>query len=262
VKRHIKRVDGNNYSIYKGDCLDVLPLLKSESVNLVVTSPPYNALQEYEDDLSEEEYEEFITNVFTRISRVLKPDARICWIVAPTISRKNREFPFPLEYITIKAACNSGIKFWESIVWDQGHSEAHTAWGSWQSASAPFIRHKTERVLLFVKNTRRRISRGVSNKFGDKEFEHSTLDVWNITPCKDRVHPCSFPLALAKRCIKMFSYVDDVVLDLFMGVGTTGIACSRLKRFFIGIEKKHEYFIESKKRLVNLIDFLKVDTND
>lgn len=240
--------------IYRSDCRDILPAIAN--VNLVVTSPPYNSNQEYETLLSEDEYFTFIRECFALIKDSLVEDGRICWVVAPTISRKNAEFPFPLVYITIKAAIMAGLTFWEEIIWDQLHSEAKTAWGSYQSASAPFIRHQTERILLFTKTSRKRSDKGISNSFKKKEFEHSTLDVWRIKPVTHPIHPCPFPLALAIRCIKLFSYIDDVVLDPFMGSGTVGEACKRLDRQFIGIEKVPKYFTCARNQLRDLKEYI------
>lgn len=241
--------------LYLGDCQEIIPKIEWQPVNLVVTSPPYNARQEYEGEMTEEEYCEFILGTFKLIKKVLAEDGRVAWVVAPTISEKGKELPFPLEYLSIKAALEAGLNFWESIVWDQGHTEAQTAWGSWQSSSAPYIRHKTERVLLFTKNGRKRQTKGESNKFGEKEFEHSTLDMWQIAPTQDPVHPCPFPLKLALRCVKLFSYKGDVVLDPFMGSGTTGEAC-KIGRKFIGIEKDPNYFKRAKERLISLHKYI------
>jgi site-specific DNA-methyltransferase (adenine-specific) len=237
-------------TIYEIDCLKGLSKLPSNIVNCVISSPPYNSGQEYEELLSNDAYESFITSVFTGLKRVLVKDGRICWIVAPTISRKEVEFPFPLEYITMKAAEKAKLIFWETIVWNQGNSEAQTAWGSWRSASAPFIRHQTERVLLFVKETRKRIEKSKSTEFREKEFEHATLDVWSITPeTRQGVHPCPFPTRLVERCLKLLTYKGDIVLDPFIGSGQVGIACRRLKRNFIGFDSNPNYVKYAKSRL-------------
>lgn len=236
--------------VYNVDCLDGIAKLPSECINCVITSPPYNAGQEYEELLSDDAYESFITAVFTALQRVLKGDGRICWVIAPTISRKGIEFPFPLEYITMKAAEKAKLVFWETIVWNQLNTEAQTAWGSWQSASAPFIRHQTERVLLFVKKTRKRAEKSKSTEFRAKEFERATLDIWTIVPeTKQGIHPCPFPLALVERCLKLFTYKHDLVLDPFMGLGTVGVACKRLQRQFLGFELNAAYTNAAKARL-------------
>jgi site-specific DNA-methyltransferase (adenine-specific) len=237
-------------TVYNIDCLEGLSKLPSNIINCVISSPPYNSGQEYEELLSDEAYEAFITSVFVALKRVLTRDGRICWIIAPTISRKTTEFPFPLEYITMKAAEKAGLIFWETIVWNQMNTEAQTAWGSWRSASAPFIRHQTERVLLFVKETRRRIEKVKSTEFREKEFEHSTLDIWAITPETTRMlHPCPFPLALVERCLKLFTYRGDLVVDPFIGSGQVGIACKRLGRNFIGFDSNPNYVIYARSRL-------------
>lgn len=236
--------------IYKIDCRDGISKLSDSFVNCVISSPPYNSGQEYEEHLSDSAYELFITSIFSALKRVLTKDGRICWIVAPTISRKETEFPFPLEYITMKAAEKANLIFWETIIWNQLNTEAQTAWGSWQSASAPFIRHQTERILLFVKETRKRLEKQPSKEFKKKEFESSTLDVWKITPETKRIiHPCPFPLSIVERCLKLFTYKGDIVLDPFAGSGTVGVACKRLGRRFLGFELNADYVKYAKSRL-------------
>lgn len=249
---------GKSYEIYCADCRDVLANeIDKNSVHLTVTSPPYNARQEYESQLSEDEYLDFIIEVFQKIKRVLHDRGRICWNVAPTINEKNKEFPFPLEFLTIEAARKAGLIFWESIVWNQLHTEANTAWGSYKSPNAPVVRHMTERVLFFVKTSRRRGEKGrPQNEFKKGEFEELTLDLWTISPTHNSKHPCPFPVELAERCLKFLSFKPDTILDPFMGIGTVGQACSNLgRKMFIGIDKEKKYFKTASYNVKNLLEY-------
>jgi site-specific DNA-methyltransferase (adenine-specific) len=145
----------------------------------------------------------------------------------------------------------NGLTIKENIIWDQSNSGCDTAWGSWQSASSPHIRHLTEMILVGYNTQWKKTNKGKSDITGD-EFSKWTLDKWKISPERDRSHPAPFPEELAKRCIKLFSYVGDVVLDPFSGSGTTCAVAKKFGRQYIGIDLDAEYTRLAQKRLDNI----------
>jgi len=232
-----------------GDCLEVLKWMPDECVDIVITSPPYNAGKEYERRLSEEEYTSFLADVFTNLKRVLKPDGRFCWNVPYQMRLSGVGEPFSPWECSMKAIRKVGLKFRDNITWNQLHSDNDTAWGSWMSASAPWLRHMTEAIIIGYKKSWKKLKRGESDITRD-EFLKFVLDLWSIPTASRNVgHPCPFPEELAYRCIKLFSYVRDIILDPFCGSGTTCLVAIRLNRCFIGIDIKPEYVRISKKRV-------------
>lgn len=240
--------------VIHGDAYEQLCTLDSESVDLIVTSPPYNAGKSYEKKLSDSEYYEFIFPIAQQFLRILKPDGRFVINVAFNINRINEgsqnsvHFPF---VAWIDAIRNSGLSLKENIIWDQSNSGCDTAWGSWRSASAPHIRHMTENLLIGYKTQWMKINKGKSDLTAT-EFPIFTLDKWQFGVETNRVHPAPFPEELAKRCIKLFSYVGDLVVDAFNGSGTTCVVAKKLGRRFIGIDSSLDYCKLAEKRVANV----------
>lgn len=224
---------------------------------MIVTSPPYNAGKEYEPKLSEQEYYAFINPIVKEFARVLKPDGRFAINVCFNINRineiGNREantvlFPFLSWIDSIRA---NGLNLKENIIWDQSNSGCDTAWGSWKSPSAPHIRHLTENILIGYNKQWKKINQGKSDLTGE-EFSIWTLDKWKMSSERERIHPAPFPEELAKRCIKLFSYIGDVVLDPFSGSGTTCAVAKKFGRQYIGIDLSPEYTKLAQKRIDNI----------
>lgn len=236
-----------------GNCLTELTKIQSESVDLIVTSPPYNAGKEYEGILSEAEYFAFINPIVSEFERVLKPDGRFAINVTFNINRveeaeKTVLFPF---FSWIDALRQNHLHIKENIIWDKLNSGCKTAWGSWKSPSAPHIRHMTENILIGYKKQWKKINQGKTD-LTNTEFTLWTLDKWRFCCESNREHPAPFPEELAKRCIKLFSYIGDVVLDPFSGSGTTCAVAKKFGRQYIGIDLSAEYTKLAQKRLDNI----------
>lgn len=234
-----------------GDCVEVMKTFPDLSVDLVVTSPPYNLQKEYELWRSESQYLSFVKTVLTEIYRVLKVAGRVCWNV-PNQIRLNRDGKLWSPMIKTATLLEQlKFKFFDVVIWDQGYSDSATAWGSWKSASAPFIRHQCESILVFYKiKWKKRF--GVSD-LATKEFMQLTKsELWKISPETNRLHPAPFPEELAKSCIKLFSFVDDVILDPFVGSGTTCAVAKKLRRRWVGVDVQEEYVRMAKERLKSL----------
>jgi site-specific DNA-methyltransferase (adenine-specific) len=143
-----------------------------------------------------------------------------------------------------------GWKYHSTIIWNEQNISRRTAWGSWLSASAPFIIAPVEVILILYKKMWKKKHKGKSDLVR-KDFIEWTNGVWNFSgESRNRIgHPAPFPLELPRRCIKLFSYVGDTVLDPFLGSGTTLLACLETKRAGIGIEINKNYCDLAIKRL-------------
>ena len=223
--------------------------LPSNSVHLVVTSPPYNVGKEYDEDLDLNEYREFLKRVFREVKRVLVPGGRLCINIA-NLGRK----PYlPLHIYIIQDMLELGFLMRGEIIWKKaGGGSPSTAWGSWLSAKNPTLRDQHEYILVFSKDTFTR-----QNPFGRKstisreEFLEFTKSVWTFpaVSAKEIGHPAPFPVELPYRLIQLYTFEGEVVLDPFMGSGQTAIASLKSKRFYVGYEIVPEYVELAQKRI-------------
>lgn len=226
--------------------------------NLIVTSPPYNIGIEYDkhnDTMTYPEYLKWGKQWLTKMYDFLEDDGRICINVPLTTSPKHLNktkgvddinYPVVADYTQL---CQKiGFKYWRTLIWEKMMSNSQTTWGSWRSASAPFMRDPSEAILIFYKKNWKRKIKGTSTISG-KDFMAFTKNVWKIHPETKSKHPAAFPLELPMRCIKLLSYKEDVVCDPFMGSGTSGEAAVREGRRFVGIDKSAEYFSWAKDRI-------------
>jgi site-specific DNA-methyltransferase (adenine-specific) len=231
-----------SYQIYNHRSQEMVELA-DESVHLVVTSPPYNGkinYDVYKDDLPLNLYLELIQGVLEECHRVLVKGGRICINIA-NIFRK----PYiPLTYYYHKMLRNIGFLCMGEIIWEKGASATHsTAWGSWQSQTSPSLRDSHEYVLVYCKEKfeREKPSYFKEETWEKGEFEELTRGEWTIHSEQSKIHPAIFPEELARRCIKLYSFRRDVVLDPFMGSGTTLVAAKKEKRSGIGYDVSLKY---------------------
>ncbi len=223
--------------------------IPDNSVHLMITSPPYNVGKEYEESMTLKEYRSFLTTVFKEVYRVLVPGGRACVNVA-NLGRK----PYlPLHAFLITDMLNIGFLMRGEIIWDKGAGGlSSTAWGTWCSAKNPTLRDVHEYILVFSKSRyARQTSTGKTDDITRDEFLEFTQSVWRFGPesAKKIGHPAPFPLELPRRLIKLYSFTGDVVLDPFMGSGTTALAALMLERVFIGYEVNSEYLQLATNRI-------------
>jgi site-specific DNA-methyltransferase (adenine-specific) len=229
--------------------------VKPNSIDLIVTSPPYNVDIEYEgyrDDVPYEKYLEF-TEKWLRIAyELLKPDGRMCLNIPLDKSKGRTRKGFQSVYVdVVTIAKKVGFNYFSTIIWNEGNISKRTAWGSFASASAPYVIAPVEVIVLLYKHSWKKLKKGISD-ISPEEFKQWTLGLWTFpgeNP-KNVGHPAPFPIELPWRCIKLFSYIGDIVLDPFVGSGTTLIAAYMLRRRAIGIDISRKYCEIARERLI------------
>ena len=231
-------------------CADFLTVpLPAASVDLTVTSPPYGVDVQYatfDDGLPYEEYLDFSARWLARCLAVTKADGRLC-LNLPLDTNKGGQRSVYADVLAV--AKRVGWQYFSTIVWNEQNISRRTAWGSWKSASAPYIIAPVEVIVLLYKDQWRKADRGRSDIERD-EFIDWTNGVWTFNGERKSVgHPAPFPLDLPTRCIKLFSYVGDTVLDPFAGSGSTMLACQALGRRGIGVDVSSEYCALIRRRL-------------
>lgn len=242
-----------NISLYENSVLDSL-LLAPQSVDLIITSPPYNVGIEYNSNDDTHEYESYLAFCEKWLMNCYlwaKDGARFCLNI-PLDKNKGGQQSVGADITTL--AKKIGWKYHGTIVWNEGNISRRTAWGSWLSASAPYVIAPVELVLVLYKGEWKKAQKGISSINKD-EFMAWTNGLWSFNgESKKRVgHPAPFPRELPKRCIRLFSFVGDVVCDPFSGSGTTMIESYLNKREFIGIEIDKEYCELAKNRFLQTI---------
>ena len=230
--------------------------IPNNSLHLMITSPPYNVSKEYDNDLSLNEYLNLLKNCFAETYRILVDGGRACINIA-NIGRK----PYiPLSDYVSKIMIEIGFNMRGEIIWNKSAGAGiSTAWGSFQSASNPILRDVHEYILIFSKGNYKR-ERDKEEKelrkdnITKEEFIEWTKSVWtmNTESAKRIGHPAPFPEELPNRLIKLFSFTNDIVIDPFMGSGTTAIAAIKNNRNFVGYEINKEYINLANNRILNL----------
>ncbi len=221
--------------------------LENNSVSLTVTSPPYNIGKDSDSDLTDDKYWSMMENIFKETYRVTQSGGRLVVNVA-NLGRKPY-IPFS-KYFT-ELLIETGFIMRGEIIWQKSKgANANFAWGSWLSASNPVIRDIHEYCLVFSKDSLKKSTQGESS-LEKEEFMESTLSIWNINPEKAKKigHPAPFPVELPKRFINLYSFKEDLVLDPFIGSGTTAIASKLMQRNYVGYEINKDYIEIANKRL-------------
>ncbi len=245
-------------NIYMGDAVTILKKMPSDSIHLVLTSPPYNVghnYDGYDDNLDWNRYKKFMEEVMKEIYRILVKGGRLAINVPFAVKNKNtKEVKFLATLIA--GICEEiGFKEFEFIVWHKGKGQNHfqgnnTAWGSWKSPSNPVFRPLGEIIMVFSKEQTKLVGDKEKSDITAEEFKEWTKNVWYIVNNQDKKeHPCPFPDELAKRIIKLYSYVDNIVLDPFNGIGTTTTTAYKLGRKYIGIDLSEKYCEIAKNKI-------------
>ena len=240
-----------------GCCEELLPSLLNCSIDLVVTSPPYNVnlgnnafhkkpYDLYNDNKKHKEYIEWLRSIFEAVYPKLLSGGRVCINIG---DGKNGAVPTSSDVIQFMTELH--YLPMSHIIWYKKHTSSRTAWGSWKSPSCPSFPTTFEHILIFAKE-HTKLQRKGETDLTKEEFVKWTDPMWVFPPeNKQRQygHPAMFPEELPYRLIKMLSWVDAVVFDPFMGLGTTAVACKKLNRRCIGFEQSQEYFSKAVDRV-------------
>ena len=240
-----------SYKLIQGDSTKK-NLIEKSSIDLIITSPPYNVGKKYNgkekgDCLSYSEYMDFTGSWLNNCYYWSKPTGRLCVNVSID---KNKHGKQPLCADITTMAMKAGWKYHATILWNEGNISKRTAWGSWMSASAPHVIAPVEVIIVLYKEEWKKNYKGESDISSD-EFKDWVLGIWSFNGEKGKIigHEAPFPRELPKRCIKLFSYVGDKILDPFSGSGTTLIEAINNKRKAFGIELEEKYYKLSKERI-------------
>lgn len=243
--------EGGMYIINGNVCKS--DLFTSEFIDLIVTSPPYNVGIDYDsndDTLSYEDYLDFSREWIQNCYKWSKPHARMLLNI-PLDKNKGGHRSVGSDLTRIAQAVD--WKYHATIVWNEGNISRRTAWGSWMSASAPYVIAPVELIVILYKDSWKKQLGSKESDISRDEFMAWTNGVWTFNgESKKRVgHPAPFPRELPYRCIKLFSYVGDVVFDPFLGSGTTLIEAQNNDRFGVGVEIDRGYCELAQKRIMN-----------
>lgn len=235
----------------QGDCLDILPNIDDNSIDCIITSPPYNFDMDYntyEDNKKWNDYFDWLDKVWKECYRVLKDDGRLIINVQPLFSDY-----IPSHSIITSRVLDIGFKWKAEILWEKNNYNCgYCTWGSWKSPSMPYMKYTWEFVEVFVKKQYKKVGDNKNIDITADEFKKWVVAKWNIAPeknMKEYGHPAMFPEELPERLLKLFTYQHDIILDPFMGCGTVGVVCERTNRSFIGIEIDEKYFKAAKERI-------------
>jgi site-specific DNA-methyltransferase (adenine-specific) len=253
--------------LWVGDArkMDLSGEIADNSVALVVTSPPYFVGKEYEEAVGQghipADYVDFLAmleEVFAECMRKLEPGGRIAVNVANLGRRPYRSLSAD---VTSILQDRLGLLLRGEVIWHKAKGAGgNCAWGSFKSPGNPVIRDLTERVVIASKGrfdraftAAERASRGLPSEgsISVDEFMEATTDVWEIAAeSASRVgHPAPFPVELPERLINLYTYPGDLVLDPFMGAGTTAVAALRTGRHFVGFDTDSDYVAEAEQRI-------------
>lgn len=221
--------------------------IPDDCVALMVTSPPYNVGKEYDDDLSLGEYLDLLHRVLEETVRVLEPGGR----VAVNVANLGRKPYLPLNHHVAGMLQDLGLLMRGEVVWQKARGAGGScAWGSWRSAKNPTLRDVHEYLVIASKGAYRR-SRIGRDTITKEEFLEATTSVWSIKPASAKRigHPAPFPVELPRRIIELYTFEGDLILDPFMGSGSTAVAAIEAGRHYVGYDNDPSYLEIARTRI-------------
>lgn len=267
--------------IINDNCVDVMSKMTNDSIDLIVTSPPYNVGIDYDscdDKMSMEDYWEWTKDWLTESFKVLKDDGRIAVNIPYEVNVQDRggRVLFMSEFWAIMKKV--GFQFYGLVDLDENspHRSKTTAWGSWMSPSSPYIYNPKECVILAYKKDRIKKIKGEPQWTGEmtdieqedgsikkkmvyqdedkKEFMSLVYGQWEYFADTKQQTKATFSMDIPMRALKILTYKNDIILDPFMGSGTSLVAAEILGRRWIGIELSPNYCKVAQERVQHFID--------
>lgn len=246
------------------DCTSGLRDMEKETVDLTCTSPPYYNARDYSTWETYEDYLDFLKEVFSEIHRVTK-EGRMCVVnLSPVIvprksrSHESRRLPIPFHFLQLMESI--GWKYLDDIVWVKPSGAAKNRNGGFFQHRKP-VAYKpniiTETIFVFQKPAPFLIDKIVRSYSGERlqnslvKDGYERTNVWHINPETRSKHPAPFPQALSDNIVQYYSFEGDLVLDPFLGSGTTMLSCIDNNRKGIGFEIHKEYIDLTNKRIKN-----------
>jgi site-specific DNA-methyltransferase (adenine-specific) len=275
----MKNLDNYLNKITNGDCREVMRDMPANSIDLMVTSPPYGvgiAYDSFDDDMNFEAYKEFSREWLSEAFRVLKPDGRLALNIPYEINRQEKGGRIFMVAELWNILASIGYKFYGVVDLEESspHRSKTTAWGSWMSPSSPYIYNPKECVLLCYKQLSKKQTKGtpqwkswfeqvedknnpelfVNKKMYEKSDKDDFISLvygqWNYFADTRQQTKATFSMDIPVRAMKILSYKEDIVMDPFMGSGTSAVAAEFVGRNWVGIELSPNYTEVANKRLL------------
>jgi DNA modification methylase len=233
-----------------GDNLELLKEIPNDSVHLCITSPPYNLgidYDVYDDNKVYEKYLGFLEKRFKEVFRITVAGGKVCINVIDAGVPLHSDI---IQFMTKKLK----FKYLATILWNKGGRSNSPIYGTFMSPKSPCFVYPFEFVLVFTKvfNSRNVPSDKKGITMTKEEFLEATTCLWEF-PAEHMMHrydhPAMFPLELPSRLIKVLSWQDDIILDLFGGMGTTAVASKKLGRNFISMDLSQDYCDRANERI-------------
>jgi site-specific DNA-methyltransferase (adenine-specific) len=275
----MKNLDNYLNKITTGDCREVMRKMPANSIDLMVTSPPYGvgiAYDSFDDDINFEAYKEFSREWLSEAFRVLKPDGRLALNIPYEINRQEKGGRIFMVAELWNILASIGYKFYGVVDLEESspHRSKTTAWGSWMSPSSPYIYNPKECVLLCYKQLSKKQTKGtpqwkswveqvedknnpelfVNKKMYEKSDKDDFISLvygqWNYFADTRQQTKATFSMDIPVRAMKILSYKEDIVMDPFMGSGTSAVAAEFVGRNWVGVELSENYTEVANKRLL------------
>ena len=275
----MKNLDNYLNKITTGDCREVMRKMPANSIDLMVTSPPYGvgiAYDSFDDDINFEAYKEFSREWLSEAFRVLKPDGRLALNIPYEINRQEKGGRIFMVAELWNILASIGYKFYGVVDLEESspHRSKTTAWGSLMSPSSPYIYNPKECVLLCYKQLSKKQTKGtpqwkswveqvedknnpellVNKKMYEKSDKDDFISLvygqWNYFADTRQQTKATFSMDIPVRAMKILSYKEDIVMDPFMGSGTSAVAAEFVGRNWVGIELSENYTEVANKRLL------------
>lgn len=250
--------------IHCGRAEDLVPQLPDRSIDMVITSPPYNvdlgnnkynknSYDIYQDNKEHWKYISWLKNIFRDLKLKLVKDGRVCINVG---DGENGKIPTHSDIINFMTH-ELGYLMKATIIWDKKQVGNRLSWGSWKSPSNPSFPEPFEYILIFANEDQRKEGDKKLITVSGEEFIRNSLAIWTFSPEHKMAkydHPAMFPAELPYRLIQQLSYKNDTILDMFSGMGTTCLVAAKLLRQWIGIDISENYVERSIRRINQYTD--------